>query len=100
MPISENKRMNCAACGRSFDIESHKGGKTFDYGLIYICGKKCMGIFLIDRVSKQKEFKIGNYVLEIDLHNRYWIRYKSGKDLEVGEKELEKLIEDFYKENF
>ncbi len=98
--MAEKRRMNCAACGNSFNVDSHKSGKTFDYGLVYVCGKKCMSVFLVDRASKQKEFTIGDYTLEICLHNRYWIRHKSGEGMEVGVKELEKMVKDFYEENF
>lgn len=87
-----SKKMNCAACGESFDVDSHKGGKNFDFGLVYICGKKCMGVFLLDRQSKQKQFKVGDYTLEICLHNRYWISHKQGKEIEVSVKVLEKLV--------
>ena len=44
---------------------------------------------------------IGDYEISYsDILDRFWIRHKSGEGTEVDKEKLEKLIHDFYKENF
>ena len=44
--------------------------------------------------------KLGDYYLMDATDGNFWIEHESGEGMHVSRKALEKLIADFYKENF
>ncbi len=57
---------------------------------------------MLDKIINIKPWKvtIGCYEISYSKTGQYWIYHKSGEGMEIDEKMLEKMVNDFYTENF